>query len=442
MNGNLGRRLALLTMIATASCLIGCGSDPIEPDPPPPTVASVVVRSVVDSTHVVSSNVVLYQAENREAVLRGMTNANGVVYFQIPSGDYYVNVSAQGFEAAPPENIAAVPFFVVAEDTTAQEIYLDEIEGVGNTGWVLGSIDPAVNNFLVLAESQTSGEKYSTTSGPDGVFVVFNLPYDSYTVDALKFGHQMVDPVDATVSSSAPVDTVRVGVTEYTGSSLQGAVTFLASENSIVDITLLDPETRSVVPGLAVENDASGLTYAMTGIPDGRYLAWASLKNDGYVIDPDWVFKNPGGLDVAFATAGATELNFSVTDAITLDSPTNPAENTLPAVTASTVPTFSWVAYPSAKEYFIEVRDVSGKLLWGGFESDGTVKHGFIGANVTSVEYNFDGRASVSTLEPGNIYRWQVWADKGTQADSFVEQLISASEDLRGLFQIPELLPE
>ncbi len=83
-----------------------------------------------------------------------------------------------------------MPFFVVAEDTTAQEIYLDEIEGVGNTGWVLGSIDPAVNNFLVLAESQTSGEKYSTTSGPDGVFVVFNLPYDSYTVDALKFGHQ------------------------------------------------------------------------------------------------------------------------------------------------------------------------------------------------------------------------------------------------------------
>lgn len=44
----------------------------------------------------------------------------------------------------------------------------------------------------------------------------------------------------------------------------------------------------------------------------------------------------------------------------------------------------------------------------------------------------------VPALEPGGIDRWQVWAELETQADSFVEQLISASEDLRGLFEIPE----
>jgi hypothetical protein len=439
MKGNFGRRTALAMMMAMAMYLAGCGGDdPIEPDLPEPTVLKVIVRSGVDSTFVENSNVVLYQAETREAVLRGMTNPDGTVYFQHEMGNYYVNISAQGFESVPPENITAIPFFVAAEDTTVHEISLNVLEGAGNTGYVLGFVEPAINNFLVLAESQTSRQKYSTVSGPDGVFVVYNLPYDTYSLDVLKSGHQMNEPVSASVSAEAPVDTVRVGVTEYMGSLLAGSVTFLASENSIVDITLLDPETRSVVPGLAVMNEASGLTYRMAGIPDGSYLAWASLKNDGYVIDPDWVFKNPGGLNVSFATLDTTQLNFSVTDAITLQSPTNPADSTIPAMADSVVPTFRWAAYPSAKEYFIEVRDLSGKLLWGGFESSGIPNHAFVGPDVTSVEYNFDSQSGVPALEPGKIYRWQVWADKGTQSNSFVEQLISASEDLRGMFRIPE----
>jgi len=43
------------------------------------------------------------------------------------------------------------------------------------------------------------------------------------------------------------------------------------------------------------------------------------------------------------------------------------------------------------------------------------------------------------TTVSGEIYQWKLWADKGTQRDSFVEQLISSSEDLRGLFQVPEI---
>ena len=42
-------------------------------------------------------------------------------------------------------------------------------------------------------------------------------------------------------------------------------------------------------------------------------------------------------------------------------------------------------------------------------------------------------------LKPGEIYQWKLWADKGTQENSFVENLISSSEDLRGIFQVPEI---
>lgn len=425
-----------MLVAAIASCIVGCAKDPVKP--PDPTILRVSVRSSADSTVVVNSNVVLYGAETAEAVVRGMTNKDGVVLFTCTTGDYYVNVSAQTFQAVPPENIAAVPFFVAPQDTTVQTIFLDVLEGAENTGFIVGSVEPAINNFLVLAKSETSAQKHSTVSGPDGIFVAYNLPFDNYSLDALKAGHQMTGPVSASVSATAPIDTVQIDVTEYPGSNLVGSVTFLASENSVVDIILLDPETRSVIPGLAVVNDASGLTYSMAGIPDGNYLAWASLRNDGYIMDPDWVFKNPDGLNVEFSTAASAELNFSVTDAITLVSPTNPSESTLPATADSAVPIFTWHAYPSAKEYFIEVRDLNGRLLWGGFDSDGTARHAFIGANVTSVAYNFDSQPSVPALEPGNIYRWQVWADLGTQLDSFVEQLISASEDLRGLFRIPD----
>lgn len=415
----------------------GCGSDPTEPAPRPPTILEVTVRSAADSSLLQNSNVVLYEAETREAVLRDMTDANGTVYFRCEQGDYYVSVSAQGFDAVPAEHISPVPFFVTAEDTTVKQVLLDPLELSGSMGYVPGVVDPALNNFLILAEPGSSSEVYSTVSGPDGFFVLYNLPYGVYSLSALKSGYKMDQPVDVDLSSPAEPDVVRIEVSEYVGSLLTGMVSFLASENSTVDITLLELVTRSVVPGLSVMSDVTGLEYRIEGIPDGDFLAWASLKNDGYVIDPDWMFKNPGGLEVSFATSDTVHLNFSVTDAITLVSPTNPAASTSAVMADSTVPTFTWLAYPSAKEYIIEVRDLSGHVLWGGFEADGTVSHAFIGAGVLNVEYNFDGQAGIPALEPGEVYQWRLWADQGTQQDSFVEQLISSSEDLRGIFQVP-----
>ena len=429
-------------MVTVVILVAGCGGDddPVAPPPPPdPTILKVVIRSSADSSLVGNSNVVLYQAENNQAVLRGMTDADGTVYFDVEVGNYFLNISAQGFDSVPPENIAPIPFFVAAEDTTVEGLLLNVLENAGSAGYVQGFINPARNNFLILAESQTDQEKYATVSGPDGFFVLYNLPYGTYDMDALKSGYQMDEPVTASISAQAEVDTVMIQVSEYQGSVLKGSVTFLASNNSTVDITLLDPETRAVIPGLSVMSGVSGLNYRMIEIPDGTYLAWASLKNDGYVIDPDWLFKNPGGLDISFATSDSMELNFSVTGAVTLISPTNPADSTFAFMADSQVPVFRWMPYSSAKEYFIEVKDQSGNVLWGGFEADGTVNHGFIGAAADSVIYDFDNQPGTPALVPGQIYQWKLWADKGSPGEnSIVDEMISSSEDLRGIFQVPE----
>jgi len=443
----IGYLMVLAIMTTMAIHVAGCGSDdddPVAPPPPEPTVLEVVVRSSADSSLVDNSNVVLYQAENNEAVLRGLTDSDGMVRFDVEVGNYFLNISAQGYNSVPPENIAPIPFFVASEDTTVEGILLNALENPGSAGYVQGFVVPAVNNFLILAESQTNQEKYATVSGPDGFFILYNMPYGTYDMDALKSGYKMDEPVSASISAQAEVDTVSIPVSEYQGSLLMGSVTFLASENSIVDITLLDPETRAVIPGLSVMSDTAGdHNYRMNEIPDGDYLAWASFKNDGYVIDPDWLFRNPGGLDVSFATSDTLELDFSVTGAITILSPTNPADSTYAFMADSLVPTFRWTPYPSAKEYFIEVKDNSGNVLWGGFNADGTVNHDFIGSDADSVIYDFDSQPGTPALEPGRIYQWKLWADKGSPgADSFVDELISSSEDLRGIFQVPEDPPK
>ena len=117
-----------------ALCIAGCGDDdPVEPAPPAPTVLRVVVRSAADSALIENSNVVLYRAETREAFVRGMTDSDGSILFNQQMGNYYVEVSAQGFETTPPENITPIPFFVAAEDTTIQDIFLDPREVTGGT---------------------------------------------------------------------------------------------------------------------------------------------------------------------------------------------------------------------------------------------------------------------------------------------------------------------
>jgi hypothetical protein len=422
----------IIVLFAVSIVLTSCSdeSKPTEPEKTTGTVKTVIM-SEINSSAIAGANVVLYNADNNEAILRKSSASNGECSFECDPGNYFVRISAQGFNSSPPEINTPVPFAIDKGEEITREVFLNPLD-VLQPGQISGHVTPVINNTLIIAE-ETDGSRYSTSAGPDGYFVLFNLPYGGYSLLAYKAGYEADSVQQRVLSSSAPSASADIALKQVSGATLQGKVTFLASENSVVDISLVDPATYSAVPGLSTFSDTSGLDYEINNIPAGTFLAWASFKNDGYVMDPDWIFKNPGVLEVAFTEGDTLDLNFSVTGSISINSPTNPPDSIYAVTADSTTPTFNWNEYPSAKEYIIEVRKMNGEIIWGGYNPDGTINHQKIDAQTTSVLFNFDGTASES-LKEGEIYQWKVYADD--DRNSGIQTLISASEDLMGIFKL------
>lgn len=407
-------------------------SDDNSTEPPPSTKIQITVKSSVDSSVVAGANVVLYNANNGESISRTFSGNDGVSKFEnVSAGNFYLRISAQGFKEIPEGSVSPVPFSVSTGTTFTQSYYMSNLPGT--FGKIDGTVNPNLAGFLIVATPSGMNSEHHTYSGPDGYFVIFNVPYGSYLVNAIKSGYQSTNQPQVTLSSGVSSATVQVNVNQITGSILTGKVSFLASQNAIVDVSLLDKVSNSVINGLTTTIDTSR-NYIINNIPAGEYIAWASYKNDGYVMDPDWLFKNPGALFVSFSGDSSKVRDFSVTDAITILSPTNPPSQIIPALADSIVPTFKWNAYPQTKEYIIEVRDINGNLIWGGFTANGEIRHAQIPKEWNSVEFNFDGSA-LSSLNSGQIYQWRIYSDDAATAN--VQTLISASEDLMGLFVIP-----
>ncbi len=416
----------LISLIGFVSCT---EDNPVEPVPQ--TNVEINVRSVNDSSSIANANVVLYNANSGESVSRVFSGSNGTAKFEdLSPGNYYVRISAQGFNEVPQGSVSPVPFSVSSGQTFSQKYYMNVLQGT--FGKIEGAVNPNLAGFLIVAKSSGMNTEYHTNSGPDGYFVLFNVPYESYEVDAIKSAYQSANQPQVALTSGSSAATVQINVNQITGSTLTGKVTFLAVENGIVDISLLDKISHTVVNGLKAMIDSSR-NYVINNIPAGEYIAWASYENDGYVMDPDWIFKNPGALNVSFSTDASKVRDFSVTGVITIISPTNPPGEITPAPADSLFPTFHWNAYPQTKEYIVEVRDINGNLIWGGFTESGEIRHSQIPKELNSVEFNFDGSAS-SQLQPGNIYQWRLYADD--DATSGVQTLLSSSEDLMGLFFI------
>jgi len=423
---------ALLPVIILLALIFYKCSDDNSTEPPPPTTIKIIVKSATDSAAIAGANVVLYNANTGESVSRDFSGSDGIVTFQASfAGNYYVRISSQGYEEVPQGSVSPIPFSVSSGKTISQTYYMSVLPGT--FGKIDGTVNPQLSGFLIVAKSSGMNSEYHTYSGPNGYFVLFNVPYDSYEVDAIKSGYQSINQPLVTLNSGSSSATVEINVNQITGSTLTGKVTFLAAENGIVDISLLDKISHSVVNGLTTLIDTSR-NYVINNIPAGEYVAWASYENDGYVMDPDWIFKNPGALYVSFAGDSSKVRDFSVTDAITIISPTNLPAEIIPALADSLIPTFSWNAYPQTKEYIIEVRDINGNLIWGGFKENGEIRHSQIPKEWNSVEFNFDGSA-LSQLQSGNIYQWRLYSDDDDAAG--VQTLLSSSEDLMGLFIIP-----
>ena len=434
----------LIIIMALAVFYYSCSSDEKSPVSPAPTILNVFVADIADTTAVEGANVVLFDAQTNQSVARKLTDAEGKSSFNIASGTYYVEISAQSYNTSPASGVTAMPFIVAGSTTTVQNRYLTS-NYVVDSGYITGYINPATANFLVLADSGT--ETYTTVSGPDGFFVIYNLPYASYSFNAYKAGYKLdsTEPASATLSDNSSHGELTVNVSPDEGSSFSGQIGFRAGAlEKITDMALREKGSLQVIPGLTTVASNSGdgtWTYNFSGIPDGEYEIWASFKNDSNVVDPHQILiEDPERLNVSFpADNGMVKETIFLVNSILILGPTNTPELIIPVEIDTLTPEFSWMiheSYNQRKEWFIEVRDINGNRVWGGFNSDGTVNHDVIGPETLSVVYNFDGRA-VEELKDGGIYQWQIWADHGSPGTlGYVDKLLSSSEDLMGLFRV------
>ena len=311
--------------------------------------------------------------------------------------------------------------------------YMMQASSVTNGGSISGKVmngDIAIAGALVVAEN--GSHAYSSVSGADGIYYIYNVPAASYNVKAYVSSFNS-DEVNATVSSNTEGVDNNLNMTENASGEVSGLVTFLAVENGVVDVSLTHKITKETIPGLVTTTEATA--YTISNIPNGSYIARASYGNDGYVVDPDWIIKN--GEPIVTINDNVVTRNFSVTGAIGLTSPTNEESTTVPIEITENSPVFTWVAYSSTSDYIIEVSDINGNVIWGGFSGEGAyiTKNIIIPKNQLSIEFNSDGNAAEELL-PNAIYRWRIFASKDDVQEATGWKLISGSEEQRGLFII------
>lgn len=419
----------IIMLLTLAILTAGCSSG----DSTPPPVTGKLRGGVVDiagGTPIAGVRVVVYDANSNNPVATYSTAAGGMFEAELPAGSYFLRCSKQGYEETPPREISPLPLATTPGQTTSTTVQMPA-SVVVSAGAISGSVTNAgkgVSNVLVVVKSGANG--YSGVTDASGAYAIYNIPASQCTVKAWT---SALVSNQVQVSLGAGVEAVNTNLTLSTGTTgtVTGSITFLATTNIEVDVALLNPLTRQAIPGLSVTTQNTD--FAITGVAPGTYLARATYRNDGKVVDPDWIVKN--GDPMVTVTGGTVSRPFSLTGAIELLSPTNGASSAQPVDVAGTLPTFTWEAYSSADHYVPEVINQSGKVIWGGFSSDWAVRRVLLPKTQTSIRFNADSTATES-LVPGRTYRWKVYVSKDDAKEPLGWKLISVSEDQRGLIKI------
>lgn len=426
-------QFALLMMAIT---FFGCGDDKKEPDPNP--LLKGVVLDAITNTPMTGANVVVIDLESNETVGRQLTDDDGTFSFSLEEGTYTLEVQAIGYYDYPANQGGGVVVTLPADSSTL--LRLNPNASLGSVGSVSGKVHLESGSAAGTLVVAVNGDKaVSTAAGPDGTFLLLNVPAGTWTLEFYKAGLAQTGTVAEVQVSAGKSTSVDAQMETHAGARVTGNVSFLSTTAKNVDVTMVHPITRKAIPGLSVRTDSSN-RFQMDQVPPGTYIAWASYQNDSIVMDPDWIRKSGLPILVVLPTDTALTIDFSCTGSILLSAPTNPMDSIYP-VEVDTIPSFSWVklsSYASAQEYIIEVFNVDGKRIWGGYSDSLKPLHATIEATTTtSIQWNFDSSAT-ETLKPGD-YRWKIYAIKVIDKKGVItRELLSASEDLQGLFHVLE----
>jgi hypothetical protein len=428
-----------ITLATSILVLAACNSGSDDPVPPMGTLALTVVDRATGSG-IPQARVIVNDGDTGESVDLLSTDENGLVTGIYGVGVYQLRVSKQDYAHSPPSGIPALPVQIVNGQTTAITVSIDPL-AESDRGWISGRVtdeagQPASGALIVATAND--GSTLSTTSFTNGEYVLHNVPTGSATLDAFLGGlnFDSTGPVTVTTNANTEQDIMAAG--DAFG-EIFGHVSFTSVSGDIIDITLLHPDTRDVLPNLSVSTDA-GASYAMSGVPYGDFEIIASLENDGFVLDPDTSVTQ--GIPTVTITALApviANMDFKVTGSIQASSPPPIVDADVPELGPQ--PGFAWAkasSFASADYYVIEVVDESGDTIWGGFDAANnfaprvTVPQG----NELSANYNFDGTASLAVLEDQRYYQLRLYAAVVDTSESKGFRLLSASETLAGIFRV------
>lgn len=283
-------------------------------------------------------------------------------------------------------------------------------------------VDPA-GGVLVVAECPDPPCPYGYTDRR-GAFTIFNVAAGTYRLAAYRKGtyHEARE----VVVGSSDLDDLSLATSAFSGGSVTGSVNIVNAPGGSRTSVVLVPESTFhkglrigvMAPGLRAPDppadpDVTG-AFAITGIPEGRYVVFAAFENDGLVLDPDPNIAGTQVVHVEVTAAAPTRTldPFKVTEALPV---VFPGAEGPQAVTPPV--TFIFGDDSSEDAYTVEVFDVHGNLLW-------ETKHGEVtGSAEVSVPYEGP------TLEAGTFYHWRATSYRK-------DGPISSTEDLRGVFYV------
>jgi hypothetical protein len=395
-----------------------------------------VLKGVVTDTsgHAIANvRISVYNSNTNAPIGSSIKTGNtGSYSIELDPGTYYLTLSAQGYNNIPLVGTTPISLTIEAGKENISDFQM-QASTIINGGSISGKVTTggnALSGVLVIANNGING--YSAVSGADGTYFIYNVPAGTYEVKGFILNYNS-DTLNVNVTASTASINNNIFMSSGASGSISGSVSFLATNSGEVDVTLTNILTKETIPGL-VTTTVGGL-YSITKVPNGNYLVRASYSNDSYVVDPDWIIKN-GEPTVTIAGNSVTQ-NFSVTGAVKLVSPTNDSTTTLPIEITGSTPTFTWLPYSSTSDYVIEVSDINGKIIWGGFTNNGATitKNITISKSQLSITFNSDGKAK-STLKLNTIYRWRIYSSKDDNSSATGWKLISVSEEQKGLFKV------
>lgn len=349
-----------------------------------------------------------------------------------------LRVSAAGYQTFPTPPRPALPIALgaaVAMDGTYRVDTANTDVTLFATGVDAGAVatltghvtadDPT--GVLVLAV-QADRSVASAITDHDGKFTLFDVPRNvATTVEGYRAGlavtPAMVTATGATLDGIV-LDGATTGVVTVTGT-----VQIVNAPGGLTTSVILVPE--AAFDEVAIRGEApSGLraapvsgAFSIAGVAPGTYVVLAAYENDQLVRDPDLSISGTDIVRITIPQGAASPFaiaeSFKVTEALAVISP---GAATLDVVMTAT-PKFEWDDDSSEDGYELYLYDQFGALV---HENKALPSH------MGSGNPSYTLPSSV-VLKDGFIYQFRVYSFRdGNNGRSY----ISASEDLRGVFEV------